>query len=177
MSFFSAANGVGKTATGCNIVANIIFETDNKYFNYPLFKEWPYLKRGRIVADPTTIKQKIIPELKLWFPQGKFSARKGSKDYESIFETDTGWYIDLMTYDQDVKEFESVDLGFFWCDEPPPELIYKALISRLRRGGIGMITATPLTGSAWMYDALLTKAQQTPNTNEYYPGDRLREIS
>lgn len=159
MSFFSAANGVGKTATGCNIVANIVFESANPYFDFPIFRDWPYLKRGRIVADPTTIKQKIIPELKFWFPNGKYKTSKGSKDFESIFITDTGWHIDLMTYDQDVKEFESVDLGFFWCDEPPPELIYKALVSRLRRGGIGMITATPLTGSAWMYDALLTKAQ------------------
>ena len=40
---FSAANGVGKTASGANIVANIIWgETNkNKYFNLPLFKNWP----------------------------------------------------------------------------------------------------------------------------------------
>lgn len=159
ISFFSAANGVGKTATGCNIVANLCYPTDNPYFkDLPLFNKWPYLKRGRIVSDHTTIKQKIIPELQLWFPEGRYTCNKGSRDFESVFRTDTGWHIDLMTYDQQPKEFESVDLGFFWCDEPPPELIYKALISRLRRGGIGFITATPLTGSAWMYDALVTKS-------------------
>lgn len=157
ITLFSAANGVGKTACGCNIVSNICFPGYNPWFkDLPIFDNFPYLKHGRIVSDATTIKQKIVPELKQWFPLGRYKTEKRSKDYESFFITDTGFQFDLMTYDQDVKEFESVDLGWFWCDEPPPELIYKALISRLRRGGIGFITATPLMGSAWMYDSIFT---------------------
>lgn len=161
ISLFSAANGVGKTACGCNIVSNLCFPGYNPWFaNLPIFDKFPYLKRGRIVSDATTIKQKIVPELQLWFPTGRYKTYKNSKDYDSVFVTDTGFQFDLMTYDQDPKEFESVDLGWFWCDEPPPELIYKALISRLRRGGIGFITATPLMGSAWMYDSIFTNRKE-----------------
>ena len=73
--------------------------------------------------------------------------------------------IDLMSYEQDTKEFEAVDLGFAWFDEPPPESIYKATVARMRRGGIIFITATPLTGSAWLYDHIVAfygKALITP---------------
>ena len=53
---FSAANGVGKTATSANIVANIIWgkEGINKYFDLPLFKNYPFPKRGRIASDKGT---------------------------------------------------------------------------------------------------------------------------
>jgi phage terminase large subunit-like protein len=60
-----------------------------------------------------------------------------------------------MTYDQSPKEFESATLGFVFFDEPPPEEIYKASIARLRKGGICGIFATPLMGSAWLYDEIV----------------------
>ncbi|MFA5340688.1 MAG: hypothetical protein WC332_02820, partial [Clostridia bacterium] len=44
-----------------------------------LYKDFPYLKRGRIVSDPTTIREKIIPELKLWFPSNRYEMKY---DYE-----------------------------------------------------------------------------------------------
>lgn len=150
---FSAANGIGKTAAGCNVVANIVFpNSGNKWFDAPLYKNFPYKKRGRIVSTPTNITNNIVPELKRWFPQGKFRTARKGKQFESVFYTNTGWEIDLMTYEQDPMEFEGVTLGFIWCDEPPPQSIFKALISRLRTGGIMMITATPLAGSAYLYD-------------------------
>jgi hypothetical protein len=63
---FSAANGVGKTCVSANIVANILWgkENENKYFDYPLFKEWPFPKRGRIISDPTNLEKNLIPTLK-----------------------------------------------------------------------------------------------------------------
>lgn len=150
---FSAANGIGKTATGCNILANILFpNSGNKWFDAPLYKKFPYKKRGRIVSTPTNITQNIVPELKRWFPKGRYRTARKGKQFESVFYTDTGWEIDLMTYEQDPMEFEGVTLGFIWCDEPPSQAIFKALISRLRTGGVMMITATPLAGSAYLYD-------------------------
>lgn len=174
---FSAANGVGKTAVGCNILANIFFQSHevtipNEYpyekyagqvwdfFDAPLYKDFPYLKRGRIISDHTTVSSTMIPELKKWLPEGKYRTSKESRNYEYKWETTTGFEFDVMTYDQNVKEFESANLGWAWFDEPPPEAIFKATVARMRRGGIIFITATPLTGSAWMYDQIMTNVKE-----------------
>ena len=155
---FSAANGVGKTACGCNILAHFLYgPSGNKYFDdLPLFKKFPYPKQGRIVSDATTIVETTVPELKKWLPSGRYTTNKAGKNFEKKWRTDTGFKFDLMTYDQSVKEFESATLGWAWFDEPPPLAIFKATVARMRRGGIIFITATPLTGSAWMYDHILT---------------------
>lgn len=158
VSLFSAANGVGKTACGVNVLANMMFPVGNPYFNYPLFNKFPYLKRGRIVSDATTITEQIVPELEHWLPAGRYQTSKHSKPYAYNWQTDSGFNFNLMTYDQEIKEFESVTLGWAWFDEPPPETIYKATVSRMRRGGIIFITATPLMGSAWMFDKIYTQA-------------------
>jgi len=151
---YSAGNGVGKTATGANVLAHLFWNTgENIYFEGKLFKEFPFKKKGRIISDPTNLTKNIIPELKFWFPEGRYKTSKGNKTFESLFETDTGWEFDLMTYEQDPREFEGVTLGWAWFDEPPPEAIFKATVSRMRKGGILIITATPLAGSAYLYDA------------------------
>lgn len=151
---YSAANGVGKTATGSNLLAHLFWNTgENEYFKGGLFDEFPWKKKGRIVSDPTNVTKNIIPELKFWFPEGRYVTNKGNKTFESIWTTDTGWEFDIMTYEQDPREFEGVTLGWAWFDEPPPEPIFKAMVSRMRKGGIIIITATPLAGSAYLYDA------------------------
>lgn len=151
---YSAANGVGKTATCTNILAHLFWpEDENPFFQGRLFKAFPHLKRGRIVSSPTSVEKNIIPELKDWFPKGRYTTNKGNKKFESIWKTDTGWDFDIMTYEQDSMEFEGVTLGWAWFDEPPPEAIFKATVARMRRGGIIFIGATPLAGSAYMYDS------------------------
>lgn len=157
--FMSAANGVGKTAAAVNVVANILFENPgNEWFEYPLYRKWPFDKRGRIVSEAANVTKNIVPALKDWLPYGRYTALKGKKDYESQWSTDTGFTFDIMTNDQDPKQFEGPTLGWVWFDEPPTEAIYKACISRLRKGGIMFITATPLNGSAWMWDEIVAKA-------------------
>lgn len=157
--FFSAANGVGKTCVASNVVAHLIWgdESDNPWFDHPLFKNYPFPKKGRIVSAPTNIEKNVIPSLKEWLPEGRYRARKGNKKFESIWETDKGHSFEIMTYEQSPKEFEGPTLGWVWFDEPPSEEIFKACISRLRKGGIMFITATPLNGSAWMYDILVAR--------------------
>lgn len=153
---FSAANGVGKTATSANIVAHILWgkDSENPYFDYPLFKEWPYPKRGRIVSDPENLKSNLIPALKEWFPEGRYKAMKSGKQYDSRWTTDTGFEFDIMSYEQDAKEFESATLGWAWFDEPPTEAIFKATVARMRKGGIIFISETPLY-AAWLYDHII----------------------
>lgn len=156
------ANAVGKTCIGANIVVNICYGPQNEYFEYPLFQKFPYLKRGRIISDPTTIKEKIIPELQKWFPKNDakqipdapYETAKEGKNYVSKIRTSTGWEIDLMSNEQDVKEFESVDLGFVWIDEPMPKDRFMATIARGRMGMIMFWSLTPLTYSAWIKEWL-----------------------
>lgn len=166
---YSAANGVGKTATGSNVLAHLFWNTgENPYFNDGVFKNFPYKKKGRIISDPTNVTKNILPGLKDWFPEGRYKTHKGNKTFESIWETDTGWEFDVMTYEQDPREFEGVTLGWAWFDEPPPEAIFKATVSRMRQGGIIIITATPLAGSAYLYDAFAKgnfKVQVTSEEN------------
>ena len=161
-NLFIGANSTSKTATGVNIIANICYGPQNEYFEHPLFQKWPYIKRGRIISDPTTLKEKIIPEIQKWFPSGDaakipdapYETAKEGKNYISKFRTNTGWEIDLMSNEQDVKEFESVDLGFVWIDEPLPKDRFMATIARGRLGMIIFWTLTPLIYSAWIKDWL-----------------------
>lgn len=155
VTLFSAGNGVGKTRLGVNILAHLMFPCGNKWFQQDIFLNWKFPKHIRIISDPTTIHDTIIKEMKDQFPVGRYKTSKKNKTYEAEWITDTGWTVSVMTYDQDVKEFESATVGLVWCDEPPPEPIYKASIARLRKGGFMFITATPLTGSAWMYDEIV----------------------
>ena len=160
-----AANGVGKTTALVNLIAHMVFPVGNKYFQQPLLLDWPYPKRGRIVSDPTTIRETIVPALEEWLPKGKYQTWNRGKNYPAYWKLgDTGWSFDLMTYDQDPKEFESSTLGFCFFDEPPPQGIYKASIARLRKGGVCGIFATPLMGSAWMYDEIVAN----PRAGEQY---------
>jgi len=131
----------------------------------PLFAKWPFPKRGRVVSDPTAIAETIVPELHKWFPKGRYETSKKGKNYEYIWRTDKGFSFELMTYEQAATEFESATLGFTWFDEPPPAAIFKATVARMRAGGIIFITATPLSGSAWMYDHIVT-----------YKGDAKRDF-
>lgn len=160
VSMFAAANGTGKSAAGVNILANIIYGPQNKYFEQPLYQKWPYIKRARIISDPTTIKTKIVSELKKWFPsndagkipEATYEVGKEGKNYVSKFTTNTGWDIDIMSNEQDVKEFESVDIGIVWIDEPMPKDKFMATLARGRMGMVVIWTFTPLTYSAWIKD-------------------------
>ena len=152
IGFLSAANGVGKTAAAANILANIMFPSNNPWFRAELFQDFPFLKRGRIISDSALVDKNIVQELKFWFPKGRYTTSKAGKHFESSWKTDTGFVFDIMTYAQDAHEFEGVTLGWVWFDEPPPDKILKATIARMRRGGIIFITATPISGSAHLYD-------------------------
>jgi phage terminase large subunit-like protein len=156
ITLFSAANGVGKTATSANIVAHLLWgkDSENPYFDFPLFKNFPYPKRGRIASDPENLKVNLIPTLKEWFPEGRYHQKKGGKQYDSVWTTDTGFEFDIMSYEQDAKEFESATLGWAWFDEPPTEAIFKATVARMRKGGIIFISETPLY-AAWLYDHVI----------------------
>ena len=159
VNMFIGANGTAKTATGANIVANIVFGVQNDFFKgLPLFEKFPYIKKGRIISDPTTIKEKIVPELIKWlprntyknFPEKLYETQKEGKYYASKFIFNNGWVVDIMSNEQDVKAFESVDLGFLWIDEPMPQNQFLASLARGRLGMIVFWTYTPLFQAGWI---------------------------
>jgi len=158
VNMFIGANGTSKTGTGANIVASIVFGPQSDWFNHPLFQRFPYIKKGRIISDPTTIKEKIIPELIKWlprntyknFPEKLYETQKEGKYYASKFIFNNGWVIDIMSNEQDLKSFESVDLGFVWIDEPMPKDKFLATLARGRLGMIVFWSYTPLFASGWI---------------------------
>ncbi len=172
IDMLSAANGVGKTALAINTIAHLMFPCGSEWYDGPLFTKWPYPKRGRIVSDPATIVGTIIPEIQKWFPKGRYKSEKKGKHYEAFFTTDTGWVFDILSYDQDPKEFESATIGWIWLDEPPPESIYKACVSRLRKGGKMIITQTPIGSAAiYLYDQIVLNKDNEREGRSYMTAD------
>jgi hypothetical protein len=164
-TLLEAANGIGKTYGMVNLLANLFWPVNNYYFQQPLFKEWNFPKKGRIVSYPNTVTETIIPALKSIFPKdrynvAKYQTTKEGKRFEHTWKTDTGWEFTIMTTEQDVSEFESATLGWWWMDEPTSQVIYKANLARLRMGGVGFITETPLKGAQWIYDHFTNKTYE-----------------
>lgn len=155
----SAANAVGKTALLVNILGNFIFDNpENDFFGLPLYKNFPYPKRARIVSTPKNLEEigAIQTEIKKWWPKGKYQSRKNKKSFNSEYIAN-GWVVDLMSFDQDASEFESATCGVIIFDEPPPEKILWASIARMRMGGIIMIFMTPLDNGGEILEDLTQK--------------------
>lgn len=179
INMLAGGNGIGKSALLINILANICYGASNPWFkgdifrwadnkgeaheraviDLPLFTKWPYPKKGRIISDTTTIKEKLILEIEKWFPKGRYSYVKAGKEYFSQYTTATGFSFSLMSYEQDVREFESVELGFTLFDEPPRQDIFKATVRGAREGGIIIMAFTPTLESdcSWIKDELIDK--------------------
>jgi phage terminase large subunit-like protein len=59
-----------------------------------------------------------------------------------------------MTYDTEPEQFAGPTLQWTWFDEPPPERIFGECMGRLRRGGLIIITMTPLYAGGWIFDRI-----------------------
>lgn len=152
-----AANGVGKTAVLANIAANIMWGPQNKHFDLPLFRNWPYEKHLRVVTEANDMGETgtIDKEIRRWWPKGRWTGEKQGKNYYSLYKSDTGFMMDKMSFEQQPKEFESATLGAIFFNEPPSEEIFAACVGRMRRGGIICFHMTPLFQSAWIQDRLV----------------------
>lgn len=159
---FSAANRIGKTTLLVNLLANLIWGPQSSYFDYPIFHNWLGPKRIRFVTDPELVKE-IGPfhtEIRKWWPDGQYEYSKDGKQYYSQYKAN-GWLIDVMTYDQDDRQFEGTGLGLVLFDEPPKESIWHACITRLMTGGLALVFMTPLTEAAWFFDKVVPQHQNS----------------
>lgn len=160
----TAANGWGKTYWGANVVANICCASKNPAFKkFKTFTDWPFPKLGRLVSSPDNISDvgAVTKALEYWLPGepgNGWDRGKGGKNFYSIYKFKTGHSFKVLSVEQDVTEFESDTLGWAWFDEPPLHDQYTATVWRMRKGGIIFITATPLSGCAWMKDEIADKA-------------------
>lgn len=154
----SAANGVGKTTFLANLAENIIFGPQSSFFNYPIFKKWPYPKRIRIVSEPSQVKESgpVPTEIAKWWPKGKYEAVKAGHPYPSEYKVGD-WILEVMTYEQDQSQHEGANLGAVLFNEPPPRHLWTPNISRLRAGGICVVGMTPLTEAGWFFDEVVPR--------------------
>ena len=125
-----------------------------------LIKKWPYPKRARIISTPKEVEeigsiQTTIQEL---WPKGRFEPVRKGKHYPSQFKSDTGWVLDVMTYEQDKGEFAGPNIGLTIFNEPMPEPIWRESIARTRRGGLVLVAMTSLYEHPWVVDGILNKA-------------------
>ncbi|MBI3549442.1 MAG: hypothetical protein HY078_10415 [Elusimicrobia bacterium] len=163
-------NGSGKSYGSVAILAAFAYpELANKeFFGADIFQKWPHAKRARLCSTPRELDsigslQTAIKEL---FPKNRYTARKKGKPFDSEFITDTGWTIDLFSYDQDPSEMAGPSIGLILFNEPPPEDLFKEAVARTRAGGIILGAATSLSENPWIVDGIFGKAD----------GDKIRVI-
>lgn len=153
---------MGKTSGIVNIIGNLIFGPQTKYFDSPTFRHWPYPKRIRYITTSKNVEE-IGPfhsEITKWWPKAKYEAIKSGHNYYSQY-TANGWVIDVMTYDQDPEQQEGPTLGLIVTDEPPPKPLWATFASRLRLGGVVLVMMTPLTHAAWFFDEVAPRHQES----------------
>lgn len=162
-------NGTGKTFLVITLVSAVIWPTENPRFDHPIFKKWPYRKRIRIISTTKNLEDggSIQEAIKATFPKGRYHMTRGAgKGYYSSIYTDTGFFIDLMTYNQDDQEFAGPTIGMNVFIEPPPRDIMNESISRTRAGGINVIDMTPLDQAPYIkYEYIDAGALKDENGN------------
>jgi len=156
INIYSGGNGAGKTISATNIIINECLGKQNKWFNYERFDRAknPRVAHKILIASTSEgIEDVINPALAEWFPKGTYERSKRGKTYYSSYDVRFNKIL-LMTYEQDVQEFEGKTLDIVWFDEPPPERIFNAIVARFRFGGKIILTMTPLQHAAFLYDML-----------------------
>lgn len=173
----TSGNGTGKTSATINIIANLVWKpvnifrniTDIKsgekiagFFNYPLYHQWPerWPKNIWYISNRDALHE-IWREFKVWIPERLMRYSKDGKTYTSTVSfSDSPWRLSFKTVDQDIKTFETANIGMAIFDEPPPLQVYKAVVARLRSGGIIIIPATPLFGASWFVDEIIDRVKE-----------------
>jgi hypothetical protein len=157
----AAGNGLGKTYSGVAILGFILWpHLAPKEFRIPLIMDWKFPKRARIVSTPKEVEEigAIQTTIKELWPKSRYTPHKKGKNYPSQFKTDTGWVVDVMTFDQNQSEFAGPNLGLLLINEPPPEPIFKECLARTRKGALVLVAMTTLFDTPWVADGILDKA-------------------
>lgn len=157
-----AGNGWGKSQLIVAIFAAIIWPdlAPSCFAKHQLFSNWPHPKRARIYSTPAELEDDgaIQIAIRQLFPRARYSAEKAGYSYLSKFDTDTGWTLDMFSYERDESQAAGPNIGLQAFNEPPPEALYKEAIARTRAGGIVIGGMTSLLSNPWVVDGLFNKA-------------------
>lgn len=126
----------------------------------PLLMDWKYPKQARIYSTPAELAANgaIQTAITRLFPVGRYESTKGGYGYPSVFVTDTGWVLDLFSYERPAKEAAGPNIGLQILNEPPPQDLYTEAVARTRSGGIIIGGMTSLDDNPWIVGDVFDKA-------------------
>lgn len=156
-----AGNGWGKSEIIAAILAATMWPAlAPPALAIPALQDWKFPKRARVYSGPAELEEigSLQTAIARLFPRGRYEAHKGRYSYPSVFRTDTGWILDLFSYERDAAEAAGPNIGLQAFSEPPPEPLYKEAVARARAGGYILGGFTSLLQNAWVVDGILNKA-------------------
>lgn len=162
INLFQGANGSGKTRVGVTTILGICLGykySGNKLYDMQGLNLWRFPKVAWYCSTPEAIKHTIIPEfekyLRPYIKSGRVVVSKeGSAMIQKIEFLDTGWKLYLKTYEQQKDSYESANVGVVAIDEPPPYAIWRAILSRDRKGMLVLCLMTPLGGAPFIFSEI-----------------------
>ena len=145
------------------LTGNIVWGPQNPWFDYRLFREWPFSKHIRWVVDAPELKEtgELWRAINRWWPRHKFKESKDGYDYYSTFRffddagNDNGFTLSIRTNDQPLRLHESDDVGCVLFNEPPVRPVYHAYPARFRHGGFRLICGTLVMESPWISEEVI----------------------
>lgn len=111
--------------------------------------------------------EKIVkPEIARWMPPSALQNGSWEDSYDKELRTltlENGSTIEFMSQEQDTEKFAGTSRDGIWYDEEPPRDIYIECQMRLiDKGGVAILTMTPLDGMTFVYDDIYLRAQVDP---------------
>lgn len=156
-----AGNGWGKSEILAAIFAAAMWPSiAPSCFATPALMDWKHPKRARIYSKPAELEQigSLQTAITRLFPKGRYYSSKGRYSYPSVFYSDTGWILDLFSYERDASEAAGPNIGLQAFNEPPPEALWKEAVARSRAGGYIIGGFTSLLDNVWVVDGILNKS-------------------
>ena len=150
---FQGGNWTGKTITGANTALQLAFSGGIRVGNdfYPVC-DVPNM--GRIATEKELVEKDVIRHLEKQLGPGTYNTEKKGRPFFTQWYLENGSEFDILTYDQDPKQFEGVELDWAWLNEPSTEDIFKRMLGRFKKGGVLFITATILS-CPWILDLII----------------------
>lgn len=155
--FIGFGNRTGKTECWVNCLINETVGVQNDWFDLPYYHKVGAIKNKLfiIASESEYVKNSGVLQRTIHKYLDKsgidFTIRKEKMEYDAVYEFRNGSVWKIMSYEQDPKQYEGAQVFRYQFDEPPPELIWRASMSRMMSGARISITATPLSGCAHIY--------------------------
>ena len=161
----TSGNGTGKTSFIVNTICNLVYDIQNGWFDFDLFKRFPNPTHITLVTTPGNLNKNYFSESTgapsfqnfLWNKDVVYS-KEGKNHITNVNFKGTQWSMDTITYNQPKSELESFTTGIFIFDEPPPIHFWEAVPARTRKGALILMPLTPLECEPYIQDEIIDKA-------------------